>query len=126
MPGQVEAHYQANKDEFVDSIVLTVALPDAGYAVSYTGGLPAAGEAILGVARTPGEIGDCIPVTRANTTSAITGAAIASVGLDLAVDAAGKFVPAVTGNQIVARSRDVAAATDEFITIQLVNEAIKP
>lgn len=124
MPAQAKPNYLANKDECCRTIQLQADI-EAGYAVGYDGNLPTAGSSIRGVLKTSGVAGDYVTVTTGGEPSAIVGAAV-SYGQDLATDATGKLVPAVSGDQIVARALDVSAAADLFITVELCKETIKP
>lgn len=123
MAAQAQPNYLANKDCDVRTIQLNTAI-EAGYAVGYDGNLPVAGGSIQGILRYGGEAGDHVPCTTSNTASAIVGAVVTN-GQDLAVDGAGKLIPAVSGNLIVARALDDSGAADLYITVELKTESIK-
>jgi hypothetical protein len=122
MPGQASPFYLANKDCDVRTIQLTAPV-EAGYAVGYNGGLAMAGQSMQGISRQSGIAGDYIACTTGNTASAIVGAAVTK-GIDLAIGAGGKLVPAVAGNKIVARALDDSNA-DLFVTIEIKSEGNK-
>jgi hypothetical protein len=122
MPGQASPFYLANKDCDVRTVQLTAPV-EAGYAVGYNGGLAIAGQSMQGISRQSGNVGDYIACTTGNTASAIVGAAVTS-GIDLAVGAGGKLVPATTGNYIVARALS-DSNVNLFITVEIKPEAIK-
>ena len=123
MPGQVSPFYLANRDRDVRTVELAVDVM-AGYAIGYDGNLATPGETMQGITRQNGLAGDCVGCTTDNTASAIVGAAVTN-GMDLAVGAEGKLVPAVAGNYIVARAL-MDSDPDLFITVEVKAEAIKP
>ncbi|MCG8463413.1 MAG: hypothetical protein MI750_01010 [Xanthomonadales bacterium] len=100
-------------------IGLTATIADH-IAIGYDGALPTAGGQIAGVCEFGGDSGDYVSVTSLGLDHAVSGAAIPSVGLDLKVDAAGKFIPQGGAGTVVARSLSTASAADQPVAIEHV------
>lgn len=92
----------------------------SGIAIGYDGALPSAGGAIRGVSDCAGSTGEFIPATALGECPGVSGAAIATVGMALKVDASGKFIPQGGTGEIVARALSVATGANEPIQLFLV------
>ena len=91
--------------------------------VTQAGTYAAAGGVVYGVTRTPGSVGDPIPVDILGTTIVEAGAAITKDAA-LMVDATGRVVPlSGAGKSPVARAQEAATAAGEFIEVLLVPSA---
>ena len=91
--------------------------------VTQAGTYAAAGGVVYGVTRTPGNVGDPIPVDILGTTIVEAGAAITKDAA-LMVDATGRVVPlSGAGKSPVARAQEAATAAGEFIEVLLVPSA---
>lgn len=79
-----------------------------------------AGEAAWGIAIHDKASGEQFSVQRQGTNEdAVCGAALATLLTDLAVDAEGRYVAAVTGDVIVGQNLTATTAADQTFTIQL-------
>ena len=91
--------------------------------VTQAGAYAAAGGVVYGVTRTPGNVGDPIPVDILGTTIVEAGAAITKDAA-LMVDATGRVVPlSGAGKSPVARAQEAATAAGDFIEVLLVPSA---
>ena len=91
--------------------------------VTQGGGYAAAGGLVFGVARTPGNVGDPVPVDVTGTAIVEAGAAI-SKDAALMVDASGRVVAlSGAGKFPVGRACEAAGAAGDFIEVLLVPSA---
>ena len=111
--------------------VLTLSVTAAGtirkYRALAAGGLESTehGGAVDGFAMDDGEIGEHVPYMAQGVSLAISGAAISAVGLWLQTDDEGRLIPS-EGGQIVARSRETAAAAGETVQVEIVKSQASP
>ncbi len=117
MAAQANPIYAANKSDFIQTVRSQVEA-DAGIGLTDTGALPTAGGIILGVTEYAVKVGELVSLVKANQATIKTGAAIATFGEDLEVDAQGRFIPRTTG-LVVARAQDTASAADLWITANI-------
>lgn len=105
----------------VKGVTTAVAL---GRIVDYgTAQVSALGVAAKGIAIHAAAIGADLTITTDGTEVAESGAAIASVGLPLTVDATGRLIPAATtGHFIFGRSMGTAVAAGEYFEVQITKE----
>lgn len=98
----------------------------AGHGIAPDGALAgSAGEYIFGVALSDVTAGNQAAYVKLGIAPAIAGAAIAAVGTELAVNAAGRFVAATSGNEVVGRSESTAAADGDAFSIFVYPGGIK-
>lgn len=109
---------QAN-DIFTHSVTAAAAITEHR-AVSVTGGVPAAGAAVFGIAKSDGAIGAKVPVAALGTAIATAGAAIAA-GAALETDNQGRVITKTTGVTIGRMAPgEVAAAAGDKVEIILI------
>lgn len=81
------------------------------------------GAAAQGIAYENAAIGEDFGITTHGTEVGESGAAIATVGLPLTVDATGRFIPAATtGHFIFGRAMGTAAGAGEYIEVEITKE----
>lgn len=122
MVAQADPLYAANKNDFIQTVIPAVDV-DAGIGLDYEGNLPAAGAVILGVTQRAALAGEPVAVVTANQGTIKTGAAIATIGQDLEVDAQGRFIPRTTG-LVVARAQDTASGADLYMTANIISSPV--
>ena len=104
------------------TVIATAAIAGCRF-VTQSGAYAAAGGVVYGVSRTPGNIGDPVPVDITGTTIVEAGAAITKDAA-LMVDATGRVVPlSGTGKSPVGRALEAATAAGDFIEVLLVPSA---
>jgi hypothetical protein len=117
------AHYILDESLVIDAVTAkfqAVKAAGTAHATPVTG----TGDLVLGVCQeavVTADIGKRVVAVRTKgVTVAIAGAAIATVGTELKVTAAGRFIPVTTAGDIIAgRSRTVAAADGDWFEMDL-------
>lgn len=104
------------------TIIAAAALAGSRF-VTQAGAYPAAGGVVYGVTRTPGSVGDPVPVDITGTAIVEAGAAITKDAA-LMVDATGRVVAlSGAGKSPVGRALEAGAAAGDFIEVLLVPSA---
>lgn len=96
-----------------------------GLAVGFDGQIIGTlGAVAYGIAKFDGIAGQALTIVTSNEAVVRLGATVSAVGAELTINAAGKSVPAVSGNYVYARALQTGAA-DDYVRVLFSREGVK-